>query len=492
MQNRIQAAAGIHSRSDAGIEENQHRLKVAAAVTVERLAALVADDTAAVTFQGAGASLYAGFTGIALALRLAADVLGSDYAEAAAARALSRAAAASAREPLAQPGLFTGTAGLAWVLAVFADRDERYRGALDRLTPQLCEQILDWHRTEPGSGVPFADFDLISGAAGQLLALLHPAVHRDGLHQRAALRLTEYLTRLTETDGAGRPGWFISPNWHPAGFDWYLEAFPHGMYNLGLAHGAPGILRALSAAVTAGIQAERASQGIRALADDLREACLPGYDAPCWAAGLAATAGSGRPDLPATGTPARATWCYGAPGVAAALLTVPEQVCDVTDLAAAALQGAFRGLAEMPAAALPGVLSPTTCHGLSGSGTVALAAQRVFGNPGVLGNPGGAGGEGWREVVSRLAAQLLEHADPDHRYLFADRPEEGRTRDDPGLLTGAAGVLCTLVSLISADAAADPWLDLLCGLPSAAGSRSSAEGRPSPAESRRPLAEGRR
>jgi hypothetical protein len=288
-------------------------------------------------------------------------------------------------------------------------------------------------------------------------------VRRDEPHQRAAERLTGYLARLSDIDAAGRPGWFISPNWYPAGLDWYPNDFPHGMYNLGLAHGAPGILRALSASVTAGISAEHASRGVLALVGDLRAARVAGHDAHCWSAGLQAQPGTGLPVFQDTRAPARATWCYGAPGIAAALLTVPGWVCDVTDLAAPALLAAFHGLAAGPADPLPGVLSPTACHGLSGSCMIALTALRA------RADPADSDADFWREVVATLAAQILGHSDHGRRYLFADRPEAGRACDDPGLLTGAAGVLCTLVSLISAEAAEDPWLELLCGNPFAGG-----------------------
>ncbi|MEV8534867.1 lanthionine synthetase LanC family protein [Streptomyces sp. NPDC051211] len=75
--------------------------------------------------------------------------------------------------------------------------------------------------------------------------------------------------------------------------------------------------------------------------------------------------------------------------------------------------------------------SPTVCHGLAG--LVALAQEFA-----AHGSPGAA------RAVPRLVEDLLDTADPDRPLVYRDHETTGQLVDNPGLLTGAAGVALTL------------------------------------------------
>ncbi|PHQ52002.1 hypothetical protein BLA24_10235 [Streptomyces cinnamoneus] len=389
-----------------------------------------------------GSSLADGYPGIALALLHAGRTLDEPRLVDAAQALLRRSAQATAEEPLAGPGLYAGTAGFASVLLDFSVYDRRYLPSLRRIADRLGEQIAATPRLEPGAGLPVSDFDVISGAAGQLAAAVRLSTALDASPgdpvRVAAERLTEYLLRLTEPDDRRRFGWFTSPDYYPA-YPGYEDQAPHGMYNLGFAHGLPGVISALCAAAAAGIggpgPAERLAQTTAWLVENRLRDEVPGA---AWPNLLRADEETGLPVAPLGQHPARAAWCYGAPGIGIALLSASKVLGDTALEATAA--GALQRVVDW-APDERTVFSPNLCHGHAGLLAVYRRAHAVTGSA------------SFRAMAEDSLSAVLSLADEARPYVVTDEPRRGEFADDPGLLNGAAGVLLALCGALAPQAA---------------------------------------
>lgn len=409
------------------------RLATFAGVAVETPQKTAGNESAA-----HGSSLADGYPGIALALLHAGRVLEEPKLIDAAQALLRRAAQATAEEPLSGAGLFAGTAGFASVLLDFAAYDRRYLSSLRRIADRLGEQIAAAPRLEPGAGLPVSEFDVISGAAGQLAAAVRLCTALESSPgdpiRTAAERLTEYLLRVTEPDERQRFGWFTSPDYFPH-YPGYEEQAPHGMYNLGFAHGLPGIVSALCAAAAAGIGGSGPAERLEQTTDWLVRNRL-GDEVPgaAWPNLLRAEEGTGLPVAPLGQHSARAAWCYGAPGIGIALLTASKVLGD-TGLEATAV-GALQRVADW-APAERHIFSPSLCHGNAGLLAVYQRAHAVTGSA------------SFRAMAEDSLSTVLSLVDEARPYLVADEPRRGELVDDPGFLNGAAGVLLALCGALA-------------------------------------------
>ncbi|MCQ0008202.1 lanthionine synthetase C family protein [Actinomadura madurae] len=406
----------------------------------DRLTAAPADD--------GWENLGSGDLGIALALLHASEVLDDERYLRAGQAVLRRAVEATARDPLVSAGLFTGTAGFVWVLAEFARRDPRYGRSLRSVTGRLAERT-------PGpperGGVALGEFDVINGAAGRLAAVLK-AAETVGAASGSALRdaadgLAAYLLEVTAVDADGAPNWFCPPRLYPKAAPWFHDQFPHGMYNLGFSHGLPGMLAALTLAARAGIRRRQAEERVAELVDLLAEWRWDDGAGPTWPGALRAAPESRLPVRTEDDAPARTAWCYGAPGVAAALLSAATISGD-TSLAVAALTR-VRDAPESERR----TFAPTLCHGVAGLLAVCTRAYAQTGDP-VL-----------QEMRDDTRSRLCAMASDEHPFVFADMPEPDRPSHTTGLLEGAAGVLLALLGTVSPEASR--WDEVLFLTPTA-------------------------
>src|SRR5262249_34331610 len=123
-----------------------------------------------------------------------------------------------------------------------------------------------------------------------------------------------------------------------------------GYYNLGLAHGVPGVLGLLGRVCATGVARGKARSLLDGAVRWLLDQDGPG-SFPYWAAPGAA------------GDTARLAWGYGDPGVAAALAGAAGRVADRAGDAAA--RGLARRAAERPSEE-SGVKDAGLCHGSAG------------------------------------------------------------------------------------------------------------------------------
>lgn len=390
-------------------------------------------------FAWGGASLYSGPAGISLLFRHAARVAGQPAGDwsVLAHRELVRAVASTAEQPLAESGLAAGTAGLALVVVDAARTDHRYSDAARSTVDRLVRQVVDGPSWRTDDGVRDSDYDVIVGAAGTL-SYLGRTLATDDRVEPAVARLVDDLIWLCGR-GDGRPHAYIPPRHYPS--DDYRHAFPDGYVNMGLAHGLPGVLAALSIARAGGYRRPGLGTLIRELADYVAGAATFDGHGPVWGTGVAVDA-SGT-ELPPRPGAAQTAWCYGTPGVAVALLHAATALDDdgLRRRATDAFASVLTRFADRPT-----IPSATLCHGAAGL----LMICAMFAE------------EGDATAVAALPAltgHLLTHCDPELPLGVRDLEQPGVLLDSPGLLSGAAGVA---LALWTVGAAADrDWLHAL-------------------------------
>jgi hypothetical protein len=375
-------------------------------------------------------SLAGGTAGLAvLHGYLAQAGRGPDHA-AVAVRCLHDASAAMADHP-GPASLYSGLAGVGWANAHLQRRLPGLDADAD--LADIDDVLLDQVRQAPWTD----DYDLISGLVGfgvyALERLPRPA---------AVACLEQVLGRLAETAERQAAGltWWTNPAWL---FPPTREQFPRGYYNLGLAHGVPGVIALLGQACAAGVAFAQARP--------LLEGAVRWQLAQQQSTGFTYWIGPEAADKPA-----RLAWCYGDPGVAAALLGAARSVGEPAwEREAVAI--AQRTAQRPPEAS--GVVDAGLCHGAAGLGHLFNRMYQATGE------------ERLGEAARYWFGQTLQQRRPGRGLggYEAREPDASGTQTwvaDPGLLTGAAGIA---LALLAATTAIEPAWDqmLLVAIPPA-------------------------
>ena len=237
-------------------------------------------------------------------------------------------------------GLFEGLAGVGWVL------DTIVGGAGEAL------DVVDQALLDGLSETPSDLFDLISGWTGIGLYSLQR------MQDRFGQRLLEAVLALAEASAVrfddGSLSWFTSPASVPP---LQAELAPLGYFNLGLAHGVPGVLTFLATLSRADLGS--LSRRGRLLLEGALKWFLRSTSGPT-VQPTPVFIPLGREPVPAT----RPTWCYGDLGVAMALGLV-AQATDDEALEARSILTARRAAVE-PAVFSSEIDEPGLCHGAFG------------------------------------------------------------------------------------------------------------------------------
>ncbi len=307
-------------------------------------------------------------------------------------------------------GLFGGAARVGWTVAHMADGDiaDRVCGSIEAA---LERQLAADHPPQ---------YDLISGLVG----LGVYALERGEAGRSLAGRVLDVLERRAVSRGPGLT-WFTPPEQLPP---WQRELAPDGYWNLGLAHGVPGVIAVLARFATAGIEVERAARlldGAVAYLLDAEPAATPRY--PAWHA-------EGRPREPKS----RLAWCYGDLGIALALLSA-ARARGRADWEADALALAL-GRAEQSTTAA-GVVDTGLCHGTAGNGHLYHRLYRATGDERFA-----ASARRWLDATFALRRD----------HPFAGFPAWTQVPGgaqgwiaDASILTGAPGVALALAAMIT-------------------------------------------
>ena len=198
--------------------------------------------------------------------------------------------------------LFGGWAGLGWMTSHLEADDDFVGTHVDQL---IAARLPEWPRRQ--------GYDLISGLVGvgvHFVERLPDERAKRGLD----LVLDALETTAVQTDGGIT--WFTAPEFLPS---WQRERAPNGYYNVGVAHGVPGVCWLLAKLCTARVEAARAESLLRRTFRWLRS-CQPEPD---------------RAELPSWIAPGvnrepnrRMAWCYGPLGASAVALEAAKAIGD--------------------------------------------------------------------------------------------------------------------------------------------------------------------
>lgn len=388
-----------------------------ALVTAERL--LDPEDVLAAVPSPAGVSLASGLAGTAL---LHARLSTTDPVFAAAATRHWETGAAHARRcGRNSAGTFTSPGGLAASLIIgsqYLPDPDCQRTVTTRAARWLSARALDLtrrheeHLRSGGVGTPWSVYDAINGLAGIGRVLLAALTSGHDMAEPGLLAALETLTTMISTRHGKRPGWWLPASEHPPAVTVHLS----GAATTGMAHGIAGPLALLATAHSAGWSVRGQPTAIQ--------------DAAHWLLRWRTNATSRWPpyvtgdDLdndtaqPRPGR--RDAWCYGTPGIGRALTLAGRALADprLTDAGATAIAS----LTERPAE-LWDVEGPTLCHGHAGVLQSAATSQAT--------------------TADLAAAAVTEAFNPRLAFAF-QHLDNGTATDDPGLLTGSAGVALAL------------------------------------------------
>lgn len=370
-------------------------------------------------------SLGGGAAGQALFHGYLFKATGAEHHAARAEQLLGEAIEALAMSPM-RPALFSGFTGVAWAAEhlgclLEGEVEQEASGVDDADTSEEIDQAL---LTVLDRFSWVGDYDLLSGLVGFGVYAL------ERFPRPSAMRCLEIiLDRLDES--AERNGqdvtWFTPPEILPSAA---RERTPCGYYDLGVAHGVPGVVAFLANACRLRIRQDRARpllEGavrwlVRQHLTEQRGACYPSRVGP----GIEVL-------------PSRLAWCHGDPGIAATLLYAARAV-GMEEWESTALAIAAHAVRAAPEET--GVQGMGLCHGAlglahlynrihqAGSGELFADAARLWYRLGLemCSSKGGVTGfETWQPG-------------PDTQLSW---------EADPGFLTGAAGVGLALLAAVA-------------------------------------------
>ena len=317
-------------------------------------------------------------------------------------QALDRMVDRIGREPL-RPGLHAGLAGSGWVVERLArgTGDDDPCSVVDRALVRYVES----HPRNP-------PFDLVDGLAGIGVYALERLPRPAGKRLLGAI-----VSQLSATAVRCAPG-----------FAW--RAAPNPVLDLGVAHGAAGVVALFGRIIDADVDA-RLKRSARALLEEAVEWLLaqelPRRLGGCFAAAVA----KGLPRKPA-----RLAWCYGDLGIAATLLVAARAAREPAWERAAVRIG-------LRAAACPeassGVRDAGLCHGAAG---VAHVFHRLY---------RATREKRFADASRRWFARALAMRTPGRgfagfRAWAPDAKGTSSWRADAGFLMGAGGITLALLA----------------------------------------------
>jgi lantibiotic modifying enzyme len=315
-------------------------------------------------------------------------------------------------------GLYAGFPGVAWLVEHFkgwvVEEDEE-----DDPVAEIAVSLRDHLGRSPWQG----DHDLLTGLAGLGVYALERAARPWGREC-----LESAVARLAET-AEGRPAgttWRTSPE---VMVPQVAALFPQGNYDLGLAHGVPGVVAMLAQASAAGVVEARP------LLDEAVSWVLAQKLSPGERSVFPHVVAPGRPP-----SSTRLAWCYGDLGISAALL-LAARCTGESAWESEALETA-RACARRPLETT-GVVDAGFCHGAAGNAHIFNRIFQATGDP------------AFEEAARFWLAQTLAWRRPGEGVAGYSswEPDEagsgGRWYADPGLIGGAAGIGLVLLAALS-------------------------------------------
>lgn len=324
-----------------------------------------------------------------------------------------------------QLGLFSGLTGFCYAVYICTQSGAKYQQLLTQLDQYYLESLnKKLSLTGMVSDRPWSRFDVISGSSGVIRYLLR----RMG-DSRFLVPLEYLLEELIQRSSKihTRDGFFVVPEYLPT--ERHLRGFPDGYIDLGMAHGLPGILAALSIARLSGYRARGLDNAIDCLVDTILCARIQNGTRIGWPYGIG-------PRGEYNGYPAQLAWCYGAPGVAfsLALASAARKNISLGEFANEVIQS----LSSQDDSLATTALNPCMCHGSAGLFHILRRFARL--NNCSLPNA----------IVSPLHRALFASWSSSSATGFTLSPD-GSPVPAFSLLEGSIGCALPLVSLLSAE-----------------------------------------
>jgi hypothetical protein len=315
-----------------------------------------------------------------------------------------------------KPSLFGGFTGVALAADLVGHLLDPEAGDRNEAVDDALLRLLGQPNRWP------APHDLVEGVTG--LGVYALQRHPRPVAIESLRRVVERLHERARHDEHGLCWWTPPEEIHE---EWRKQ-YPTGRADLGVAHGVTGAIALLGGICGVGIE--------QAAARSLLEAAVR------WLCGhsIATEAGPTFPLWVAPGFepyPARSAWCYGDPGIAAALLTAARGA-NVPDWGQAAVALACRA-AERPASTT-GVVNACFCHGAAGLAHLYNRIYQATGEPTL-----GRAAAYWLERTLDFYLQAREKGDG----WVQGRREQPWTWTGIGLVEGAAGVALVLLAATS-------------------------------------------
>jgi lantibiotic modifying enzyme len=358
-------------------------------------------------------SLSRGRAGLALLYTWLARAGRTPHADVIAQQYLDEAIEAVSRQAL-KPALYGGFTGVAWAAELVdhlldlnaGDRNE----AVDDALLGVLSQSNRW----------LAPHDLVEGVTGLGVYALQRYPRPVAIE--CLSRVVERLHERAQQDEHGVYWWTPPEEIHA---EWRVR-YPAGRADLGVAHGVAGSIALLGCICGVGI----AQTAARSLLDGAVRWLLAhaietesGPTFPLWVA----------PGIESQ--PARSAWCYGDPGIAAALLTAARSA-GVPEWEQAAVALACRAAERPPSET--GVVNACFCHGAAGLAHIYGRMHQATAEPSL-----GRAAAYWLERTLAFVDLARDNGDA---WVQGRWDEEPWTWTGIDLVEGAAGVALVLLA----------------------------------------------
>ena len=357
-----------------------------------------------------------GYTGAALFYAYLHAATANEGAADRALEALERSTSALAERQML-PALYSGFLGVGWVVTHLTrelfEGDAGLAAEIDDALRQLLTNVEDR-----------LTFELIYGLAGYGTYLV------ERLPDPGAAALLGRVLDLLEESRDASGVWHTDPGWMSP---WQREQMPRGSYNLGVAHGIPGVIGFLAAAHREGVADPRLA---RFAGDAVQWTLARKWEQPSSLFPAFIPVG-GEP------YPTRTAWCYGDLGVATVLLSAAESFGrdDWRREALAIARTAARRSREDTLVKDAGL-----CHGSTG---IAHLFNRMA---------QASGDDELRDAAERWYRVALDMRRPGEGLAgllsWVDVVENGKLvgfewKTEPGFLSGVAGIGLALLAAVT-------------------------------------------
>lgn len=299
--------------------------------------------------------------------------------------------------------LYGGWTGLGWLTTHLDAEADFVAHYVDRL---LTRAVADW---PSGFG-----YDLIGGLVGIGVYFVERLPSEPA---KRGLRLILDALERTAVETAAGATWFTAPESLPA---WQRKLAPRGYYNLGVAHGVPGVCWLLGKLCSVDVGADRATSLLRASLRWVRSH-QPDPDLPSLPSWIAL----GSEPVPNS----RMAWCYGPLGASAVALEAAKTIDDAES------EEWARTLALACARVPPDkahIRDAGLCHGAAGNAQIFLRLYRNEGHP------------TFRQATKVWLKETLAYRRPGDGIggyrMWGDVNGRQAWVDDTSFLTGSAGV----------------------------------------------------